>query len=631
MEDENETCGVCSVPYNSGGHTPRVLIPCGHTLCSSCLTDIIQDPKLRKCPFDNSSFERTQNSVDHFPINFALLAVLENRSQQDLCRIHHKKLFLLCLQDNVKICSACELFGEHQGHRVRKIEDLKAKGLQAKKDLEESLTYLEENNQDFELSKKRCLGQIEKQFVEFYKIFKATRLDCRKKIEDFFYMSNPYEFSLTQETSRIIEEINQTCQKEENLAMLDRDFSLLISRLQPQVRKEEVSKLCDGASGMIDHLASFLETQTKSLKSFDLLNGKGKFEQPVVLKEKEKQQSQQVKTMFVLDIFEDFLLIRIKNPNPNPIPQEIFFDRYHNMKKLKVELEHYHFVYPDSPDLVFLSEVLYQLNNYTSLTTSFAPEGLTVSHAYHLLDLLFCKVQNLKDIEISFEQCKNANEPIVFFCDSILPRATSLQSLTLKLGFSSFDEKSLIALAQSLSLFSENLQSFTLRAERTKIADDGVEQIIYAVEEVKSLGLYLEGTGITDYSLKLFGERRMARMKNLDQLSLDVSGTKITMKGVNAVFTGVPKNINRLSLGFEGIRLPDQVISLFEKIVCPKLKTVNDVDLRLEGRELRDKASKLLERVRKDAAEERRKALESNTRPNSGSLWEFFIGETECL
>ena len=307
------------------------------------------------------------------------------------------------------------------------------------------------------------------------------------------------------------------------------------------------------------------------------------------------------KSIFTVEKSEESLLISIKTPTPRN--QTIDLHEFNKMKRVSIELGRYNSLSQGSTDLTFLSEIFQTLNSYTSLKVVFTSLGLNDCHALQLFDLLFFRIQHLTEIEISLKNCKITNEPILFFCNNILPRATSLNYFTLQLGHTQINDLSLIALAKALSPFSKNLKEFLLGVENTGITDDGIEKIFGIIEGVKTLRLYLDGTLITDRSLKLLGEKKMP--VNLEKLSLDVSETKITMEGVTAIFTGIPKDIGRLSLSFEGIKLSDEVISLFERTVCLKLGVVEDVHLRLEGRELREKALKILERVRKEAEDRR--------------------------
>ena len=57
------------------------LIPCGHTLCLKCLTQLAsqsrKNPKSIFCPFDKAEHKFTENVNKAFPVNFAILKGLE--------------------------------------------------------------------------------------------------------------------------------------------------------------------------------------------------------------------------------------------------------------------------------------------------------------------------------------------------------------------------------------------------------------------------------------------------------------------------------------------------------------------------------------------------------------------------
>jgi hypothetical protein len=36
-----------------------------------------------------------------------------------MCREHNRKLEIICIEDRVRICSNCALFGSHKGHDIR--------------------------------------------------------------------------------------------------------------------------------------------------------------------------------------------------------------------------------------------------------------------------------------------------------------------------------------------------------------------------------------------------------------------------------------------------------------------------------------------------------------------------------
>ena len=608
MENESTICGFCSLPYDAEQHTPFVLFCCGHTLCSSCLNKIIKNPNLRKCPFDNGVFYEWQNSLDHFPINFALLALIQRRNQT-ICPVHSEELSIFCLQDGVKICRDCALFGGHKWHPMKQITEMRAQGMKTKKDLEESQVIFEKIRLEEEQRRKEFLAKMKKRFEEIKRIMSVKESEWTKKMDDLFRRSDNNWRSLKKEAFKAIKEIN--------LTNLNQDFSSIISKLEPQVTN--ISKFSGEASRIMDSLESFLIDQTNSIKNFDFFSGKVKeISSEDLMKATQNFPRIQVETLLTLNMQGESLFICIKHPNLTN--QRVDLGELNKAKRVKIKLERYHFLLPDSTDLNFLSSILQKLDNYTSLVVVFTPFGLNDHHAINLFENLFCRAQHLTEIDISFGygffgEYKITDEAIEFFCNDILPKASSLAKLALKLGSTLITDKSLFALAKSLSPLSKNLESFTLGVGKTAVTDDGIQKIFQNLLGVKVLDLYLKGTGITDRSLKALGENVLPFMRNLERFSLDAGETKITIEGVTGIFNGVPGRIKWLSLDFSQVKLPDLVVSVFEEKVGPKLNSVDGVYLRLEGKDLEEKVAKVLETIRKNADAEKNKetAKQENT------------------
>ncbi len=527
MESENFTCSVCSMPYDATDHIPRVLINCGHTLCTSCLIEIIKNPTLRRCPLDSSFFKKSQKSLDHFPKNFALLTLLEGKNK-NTCKIHGEELKMFCLKDKIKICSDCAFFGEHKEHATKWIKELKSQGAELKKDLEESLKKFEEREQDVEIVKNGFLDKIGEKFEEVQKILGNKEMEWKKQMESLFErnVEKANGLLLKDDIKSAIEEIDQARQKEENLAILDQDFGSIFARLQNHITQEEASKTSEESSKMMNCIESFLKNQAKSLEDCDLSKERVQPEFENLIETKQEPVFFQTLSLFTLGVSPEGFFIRVKNQNSID-PQNNLSTLNNKLKKVSIELGQYNSLFKNLAEPKFLSEILTQLNNYTSLTVSFAPEGLNDSRALHLLNILFERVQQLTEIDISFERCEITDEPILFFCNEFLSKAVSLKNLTIK----------------------------------------------------------LDSTLITDESLCVLA-RNMSSLKGLEDFRLNGSQTGITGEGLNSVFLAVPKDIRRLELNFEGINLPDEVIFLFEERVSPELELVEEVYLRSEGKDL---------------------------------------------
>ena len=72
-------CSVCLIFFNGGERRPRGF-PCGHSFCTSCISDGIINNKV-VCYFCKTSFEAT--SASNFSINYALDNLINGREPSD--------------------------------------------------------------------------------------------------------------------------------------------------------------------------------------------------------------------------------------------------------------------------------------------------------------------------------------------------------------------------------------------------------------------------------------------------------------------------------------------------------------------------------------------------------------------
>ena len=123
-------CQICFEDFEEDGtHVPR-LLPCTHSLCHTCIGQLIQGNKI-ECPECRKNHEAT-NKEKSFPQNKYLLTQIKMKLSQERpkvhkfqkCEEHGKELSLFCLDPECKkpICRNC-LRKEHKKHEITDIED----------------------------------------------------------------------------------------------------------------------------------------------------------------------------------------------------------------------------------------------------------------------------------------------------------------------------------------------------------------------------------------------------------------------------------------------------------------------------------------------------------------------------
>ena len=172
-------CPLCKQLYNEDNRIPRILLNCGHTICSNCISFCINNSSILKCPEDLTEYPNI-SSLSTFPMNKALIKLLHKISENikiieeknnlnskvinnfpipspisspnkglntarvnrqnleslklisslnsskksSICNEHpKKKLEMICLEDVCKICTNCAIFGKHKNHNVLDIDE----------------------------------------------------------------------------------------------------------------------------------------------------------------------------------------------------------------------------------------------------------------------------------------------------------------------------------------------------------------------------------------------------------------------------------------------------------------------------------------------------------------------------
>jgi len=66
-----DVCHFCGLRFNVGERIPRIIIGCGHTFCTSCLSYFLRNNRIR-CPLCRKLLKGV-DSVDKLPLNFNIL------------------------------------------------------------------------------------------------------------------------------------------------------------------------------------------------------------------------------------------------------------------------------------------------------------------------------------------------------------------------------------------------------------------------------------------------------------------------------------------------------------------------------------------------------------------------------
>ncbi|NWS63827.1 TRI35 protein, partial [Chunga burmeisteri] len=134
---EELLCPICYEPFQEA-----VTLCCGHNFCKGC---VIRSWEHRQhvCPVckETSSFDDLR--VNHTLNNLVEMILNEEKKRKDqastLCPLHHEEAKLFCLEDKELTCFGCQGSKQHEGHKMRPVQEA-AEDFRAKlKNMETSL------------------------------------------------------------------------------------------------------------------------------------------------------------------------------------------------------------------------------------------------------------------------------------------------------------------------------------------------------------------------------------------------------------------------------------------------------------------------------------------------------------
>ena len=222
-------CQICFEEFEEdGGHVPR-LLPCTHTLCHTCIGQLIQGNKI-ECPECREKHEAKKEEKS-FPQNKYILTQIKRKSTQEQpkahefqkCKEHGKELNLFCLDSECSkpICRTC-LKKQHKKHEITEIEDqekevLKKEIVKIKMNLESKVKIISTAKKDITEKRNTVVADLKKKKEEI-----VSRIDMMiKEAEGQNRVENIHiddELSAMNSNIELLSSIQQNIEDEEDMS-----------------------------------------------------------------------------------------------------------------------------------------------------------------------------------------------------------------------------------------------------------------------------------------------------------------------------------------------------------------------------------------------------------------------------
>lgn len=118
---EELLCPICYEPFREA-----VTLCCGHNFCKGCISRSWEH-RQHTCPVckETSSFDDLR--INHTLNNLVEMILREEGRRLGrpaaLCPLHHEEANLFCLDDKELACFACQGSKQHEGHKMRPVQE----------------------------------------------------------------------------------------------------------------------------------------------------------------------------------------------------------------------------------------------------------------------------------------------------------------------------------------------------------------------------------------------------------------------------------------------------------------------------------------------------------------------------
>jgi len=592
MASENLDCPICYEKYDLSLHLPRIIPICGHTVCSQCIPSLIKRSQNFICPIGNEVHQGNFSSVGSFPPNYELRKTIEKHLEYGFCEDHQKAFEYVCIQDKVKVCTDCALFGAHNGHQIKPLSSFKAEIEKKAQRLEELLQTTKESQKEnekvYEDKRKATIKTIQSRCKELRFVLNAKETEFIYKTNSLYdqaiskLQSETGENSLARQamTSKLSEYQN-IIKSSDPFKLLEEDLSVIWGMIQEASCPNRTNKIEQIFEQIQRDMDSTLSTKVSALEKLDIKQKNFKLiREKTDLKLDERLSSRQEMI--------EYQAQKLQNPVQNMITdiaieeRQLFVSYPFNESAVKnfdiiqgIQEEITYLEFEISRDIKTLSQE--DISNICYIRSKLPKvqeiqiliENFEISDEA-LLDVLSClfwKNDFLKGIYLQFDTKGLFERSIFYLAETVLPSAQNLNSLVIWLRNSEVPLKAWNAITQCLCQMAERLICLHFHLPCQEICADSLKKLFISMPNLENFAFEFFSRAFQNQALEAFISNTLPSLKKLKSLQLFLQNSTVADVSVQKLFTTFPQawfsRLGRFELSLQNTQLSDKSLGEF--------------------------------------------------------------------
>jgi len=562
---------------------------------------LIKRDKDFTCPIGKEVLQTNHLSLDSFPPNYPLRDLIEKSLEYEFCQIHKKELQYVCIQDQVKVCNECGLFGEHRSHDIKPLSDLKSEIEKKIKELQGILQSTEKYGKNIENiyqdKRKSMLDIIKSKFRDLQFVLNAKEGEFLSKINSFYdneletlHLQIGEGSMIKQIISAKASEYRQLTKCSNPFKLLQQDFSNILQDTALLDKTEKIEKFLQQVEleieSMLSKQLSDLEKMTVAMENQNLMQEELDLKLDEQLSSFTKLEKSQSSAKILSDTIQKSITtqgsqLSVSYPFDAHIQKNLNF--IHSIQSDKISALRFQL----SKDLQTIPKedilkLCYIRSNFPRIQdVEIFIENHTVSDEA-LLEVFWCifwKNDSLRKIDLDYNMNGNLSKSILFIAENVLPEAKNLKRFGLYFSMAGIHSKACHALSQNLSMMNQNLTYLQLLLNCQEENASSLQKLFVCMPNLKFFGIQTNPELFNDEVLQALILNTLPSLKSLEDFQIILSHSSVTDLSVKRLFDSFPQEwlstLKVLRVNLSNTKVTDKSLQVFVSESLPKFKNLN--------------------------------------------------------